>query len=203
MPIVSCTAALRLSSGIVNDYPTNTWWFDDDDGTTLPAIETELIAFYNAVRTHFPSAVSQTNHTFTWYRYSDTPPRAPIRETTWNLSSSPTGSPLPSEVALCLSFQAARISGVPQARRRGRVFIGPLNTGSVHTDGRPSAALQSALVGAGNTLLDNSQASTTWKWAVFSRVLGTGSEVASGWVDNAFDTQRRRGIAPSARTNFN
>lgn len=202
MPLVRCTVTLRMDSGILEDFPTNTWWFDDDDGTTEPAIETELIGFYDSVRPYFPTSMEQNGHTFEWYRESDPPPRAPIRTTVWNLTSNPSGTPLPSEVALCCSFQADRISGVPQARRRGRVYIGPLSTVALGTDGRPAATFVTAMVNAGNDLVDASVASTTWKWSVFSRVLGTGSEVTNGWVDNAFDTQRRRGIAPSARTVF-
>jgi hypothetical protein len=146
--------------------------------------------------------MEQNNHTFEWYRESDTKPRAPIRITTWNLTASPTGNPLPSEVCLCMSFQATQVSGVPQARRRGRIFIGPLDVTSLETDGRPPSTARLAINNAGGALLDASQASTTWKWAVYSRVLGTGSDVANGWVDNAFDIQRRRGIQPNLRSIF-
>lgn len=202
MPVVSCVTTLRMDSGILNDFPTNTWWFDDDDGTTLPAIESALTTFYNAVRPYYPTTMEQNGHTFTWYRQSDPQPRAPIRETTWNLSSAPNGASLPAEVAMCLSFQAPKLSGVPQARRRGRIYIGPLGGSIIDGAGRPTTGLVDGIRNAGATLAAASIASTTWKWAVFSRVNGTAAEVTSGWVDNAFDTQRRRGIAASSRNTF-
>jgi hypothetical protein len=38
------------------------------------------------------------------------------------------------------------------------------------------------------------------KWVVYSPKLDAFAEVDNLWVDNAFDTQRRRGERPTART---
>jgi len=67
-------------------------------------------------------------------------------------------------------------------------------------------------------LFTASSASAVWKWAVFSPTIAGGwflpdtegppnlpaaySPVQSGWVDNAWDTQRRRGLEATARTVF-
>jgi hypothetical protein len=109
---------------------------------------------------------------------------------------------MPPEVAICLSYQAAKISGVPQARRRGRVFIGPLNTSAMGTDGRPATAFINALVGAADALKDPAGA-PDWDWSTWSSFDPTVSTVIdNGWVDNEFDTQRRRGRKYTTRTTF-
>jgi hypothetical protein len=39
-------------------------------------------------------------------------------------------------------------------------------------------------------------------WSVWSEANQTASPVRDGWVDDAWDTQRRRGLDSSARTTF-
>jgi hypothetical protein len=122
---------------------------------------------------------------------------------------------LPNEVALCLSYQAVAISGESQARRRGRIFFGPLcntaNTLSATGECRPSAALVTALCGAA-TLLATPAATAAGDlvhWAVYSpttdlteTIDDAFQDVDNGWVDNSFDTQRRRGRDATARTTW-
>jgi hypothetical protein len=45
-------------------------------------------------------------------------------------------------------------------------------------------------------------ASASWDWVVYSPTDDAYHEVANGWVDNAWDTQRRRGYKPTSRTTF-
>lgn len=124
---------------------------------------------------------------------------------------------LPAEVALCLTYKSAYGTdgefgpidpatgkkSRPRARDRGRLYIGPLNVDAMSTSGslgdmRPSAAATNALVGAGAVLMGE----VTPSWAVWSRRGATMEPVTGGWSDNAFDTQRRRGSAPTGRTIF-
>jgi hypothetical protein len=49
-------------------------------------------------------------------------------------------------------------------------------------------------------LIDASVTETTWSLAVYSVADAVAREVTNGWVDNAWDTQRRRGIDATART---
>jgi hypothetical protein len=51
-------------------------------------------------------------------------------------------------------------------------------------------------------MLTASNAQGQWKWAVYSTVNMTGVNVAAGWVENAFDTQRRRGRIATIRSVF-
>lgn len=101
---------------------------------------------------------------------------------------------------MVLSFQADKVSGLPQARRRGRVYFGPLG-GAAEASGRPGTTLLSAVVAFGAALLSESNLAD-WTWVVYSTVNNGGAPVTNGWVDNSFDTQRRRGLEWTARTTF-
>ena len=131
------------------------------------------------------------------YDLGQPPPRQPIIRDSEDWVE-PTGACLPGEVSLCLSFVAT----VNAPRSRGRVYIGPLSdTAFDSTDGevRPSPAVISAWAAAGAYLLDNGGAITQ---VIISQADSDAKVVTGGWVDNAFDTQRRRGIAADARTNY-
>lgn len=218
MTILRMQVALKHTSGLAKDIASNTLYFDVSQGTEAADAEEifdKLVAFYTALPTggaqplytYFSTEMAQNGHLIKAYRLSDAEPRVPIAERSFNLPAAPNGDPLPGEVALCLSFQGARISGQPQARKRGRIYVGRLDKDS-STAGRPSAPLISDLAKAGDTLLEASKASLTWRWHVYSPTqdaAGVGwvsSAVVDGWVDNAFDTQRRRGLAATSRTIF-
>lgn len=195
---------ITLKTGDSNpaNYATNTWYCAAVSDAAAGDFTTEVIAAYQDVRAHISPDVVQNGHFYKIYAMDDPEPRAPIEEGTWNFTSGLSGTALPAEVAICLSFQGDKISGVPQSRRRGRIYFGPLNTGAV-SSGRPSSSLITAVVLAGQGLLDAGQASLgDWNWAVYSGVNGGTADVTNGWCDNEFDTQRRRGRAWTSRTTF-
>lgn len=104
---------------------------------------------------------------------------------------------------MCISYQGVYLSGTPNARRRGRFFVGPLGNAATNSGtGRPSAGCLNGLEAAAQDFLDDSVAASNWEWVVYSRVSGGVAPVVSGWIDDSFDTQRRRGLAPSARRLF-
>jgi hypothetical protein len=142
------------------------------------------------------------------YDLDDIPPRVPAIEPLAATFGATSG--LPSEVALVSSLVATR----NQPRTRGRFYFGPLaNTTGVITagtssdDARPAAGLRDRLRAAteylGTThLLVDGPDSWNVDLAVVSQVTGTSNVVTGGWVDNAFDTQRRRGVSANARTTW-
>jgi hypothetical protein len=202
MALYRATVIIKSVSNVIEDAATNTFHIDADTVGDLAAASAALQACYQSIRNSYSSLMAQNGHEIKWYRLSDPPPRATVRNDTFNFTTAPSVAPLPTEVAACVSFQGGASSGQPQARRRGRVFIGPLNTNSIDATAYLSSTTRTALVNAFGVLLDASQAATAWKWSVFSTVNGTGVEVTNGWVDNAFDTQRRRGRRTTARTVF-
>lgn len=107
-------------------------------------------------------------------------------------------SGLPNEVAVCLSYYGSR--NIP--RHRGRIYLGPLNANAMQTheaggDMGPHAGLVWGLRAAAGRL--RAAASPALPWSVYSRVNNQLDPITAGWVDNSFDTQRRRGIKPSSR----
>lgn len=121
---------------------------------------------------------------------------------------------LPEEVALCLSYYGTgpSSSGVtlPKPRRAGRIYLGPLSGAAIATDATyalPAAAFVTDLCAAGAALLTAD--TTTANWTVYSRGSAKGvasppamTQIVAGFVDNAWDTQRRRGTDPTHKTGW-
>nr|CRY96102.1 hypothetical protein [uncultured prokaryote] len=115
---------------------------------------------------------------------------------------------MPEEVALCASYWSKNpsLQGnlLPRPRRQGRVYIGPFNTWALAngTSGyaRPNPDLTATLVGAISHIADNN--ADDGGWCVLSRASHQSSVITNGWVDDAWDTQRRRGVDASTRTSW-
>jgi hypothetical protein len=124
----------------------------------------------------------------------------------FTLGAAVDGTRLPGEVAVVLSFHSL-LTDVPEevgatrpgARHRGRIYFGPLNTASLDAStATVEPATNAALRGAALSFM----ALTTAPWSQWSRADAVMRTITGGYVDNAFDTQRRRGIAATARTTF-
>jgi len=205
MPLYRFQQTIKTTDNVAANYATNTWHFFADNTAALSGVVTAVTAFYNNMRSFVCDLVPQNGHTYKIYNMADPEPRAPVLEGGWNFSVAPAGAPLPPEVALCLSFQAVKLSGVSQARRRNRIYFPFFDTTSAGSLGRPSDTCVGALAAEGDTLLAASDAASTWAWTIFSSFtpLIESPPVANGWVDNEWDTQRRRGRVPTSRTIFN
>lgn len=204
--------AMPNVSAMPEDVVINTFSFIGPDIPTEPQrteLKTRLTAFYNSVHapgtarltSFFPSTLALAGTRIKAYRREDVVPRAPVFDDALPLTPG-TGDPLPHEVALVMSFQATAISGTPQAQRRGRIYLGPLSTNVLtpaSLDARPTGGFINAVKGAGSFLWSESDAD--WDWVVHSSIAGDAT-VVGGWVDNAFDSQRRRGTAPTVRSTF-
>ncbi len=155
-----------------------------------------------------------TDHTLQLkvFNLDDTIPRQPVHDSTYTYASTfyDTAEALPEEVAVTLSFQGTPESGVNQARKRGRVFIGPLTIAATNQSAEGRVFLSSTkatqMVEQMKKLRDDSISSGV-RWVVYSPTndglaLDPAVPVTSGWVDNAFDTQRRRGSNSTARVTF-
>jgi hypothetical protein len=203
-------------NSIPADNVVNTLHFIGESGTTTRLEDAAVIAeaiddALQPIETYM-SSVLNGQRVLTFYDLNDPQPRAPLTTISQGYIVNTGSQALPSEVALVLSFQATRVSGDPQARRRGRIYIGPLNQSAVATDSagdaRPASAFITAMTQVGS-LLANDVALADLPWAVFSpTALAAGegdlawASVVDGWVDNAFDTQRRRGASATARTTW-
>jgi hypothetical protein len=119
---------------------------------------------------------------------------------------------LPGEVSVVLTM-LSYLTGVPEhgpggtrpaSSRRNRVFLGPLDSGIVFQDTQTSEATVSAqamdtITNSWVTHMAHDQQINNWVPVTFSRKSWTTAQTAQCYVDNAFDTQRRRGNDPTAR----
>lgn len=191
-----------MTSGAPNDKAVNVWHFlADDENELFTAAYVQVTTFYSAIDGLLSSAVASTGHRARAYDLADTMPRAPVFDDDPGPLTVGVNA-LPSELACCVSYQAPRQSGLSQARRRGRLYIGPLSAAWVNTDGTMNATALSTLGTAVQNFLDASQAATTWSWQVYSPTNLASIEVTNAWIDNAWDVQRRRGVEATSRALF-
>jgi hypothetical protein len=212
---ISGQVVLERSTQIPADSVVNTW-HARTVGSTDPVVsatdfDAALETFYVAIEAMYAIATCSGNVTTKWYDLSHTKPRTPIYSSAWTFTP-PATTAVPAEVAVCLSYKGDYGSGFPNARRRGRVYLGPVNTGTFANsqgDVHVASGTRTLVAGQATALLANSDASSTYEWVVWSPTEaaggpfagegGTGggdfpfTPVTGGWVDDAFDTQRRRG----------
>lgn len=212
---VQCS--LVSASGVPEDDAVNVWHFRSD--ATLPTddateIQTALESFYNGVGALYNENTITGEVNLKFFDLQDASPRAPIQIGSFTIGDLSDADALPTECAIVMSFAGVAESGVNLRRRRGRIYLGPLDIGPSSTiSGRVIVGAPSVgqIVSAADALLG---AGTTWDWAVFSPTtagalpwdatdISNGTfDVVSGWVDNAFDTQRRRGTEATSRSFF-
>lgn len=191
------------------DELVNTWHFEDTAvGTTdYDNVRDLLLDFYDDVpgdsTFSLSSRMSSQAIGSTWriigYNLAEPEPRYPVYESTMSITDLGTSAALPPEVALVLSFESNPVSGEPQARRRNRKFIGGFGTAALENNGRPAQVTIDIMRNAAAALLRASALAVSWDWKVYSPTNDEFTDVDGGWVDNSFDTQRRRGHASTAR----
>lgn len=146
---------------------------------------------------------------------------SPVATYSWTVGAIDAGPPtgLPGEAAIALSFHGD-LTDIPEtesnpspppaffrpaARHRGRAYIGPMNESAIQENSgtdfevKPSSAVLSTLRFSGEMLRDFAYTGGL-VWAVYSPTDDDAYEVVDGFVDNAFDTQRRRGNDATSRT---
>lgn len=213
MPHIYAQVRIPHSNGLPADAVINTFHFTgtDDVADMCTAIRERLTAFYNVVpsgatnsiKNYLSTELSITGTRVKMYDWDDPEPRAPVFDESLSLTSTTpvAQNNLPGEVALCTSYAAPAVSGQIASRRRGRLYIGPLNAGAnlttINIPSRPLPAFRVALAEATEALAAASTLGA--RWVVWSRVNSSASGIERGWVDDAWDTQRRRGIQPTAR----
>lgn len=243
MPLLRCQAIHKSITGLPRDSVVNVFHFTTPDLTVATAeLFAEMVRdFYTTfpagaatfqLMTMFSASVALTGHEIRAY---------PVVEATgvdtrgegfpplWTEAFDHVGrvapaDSLPSEVACCLSFKNTTAGGVPAARRRGRIFFGPLaDSSNTNVIGggitRPSDVLGSRLRLAGADMRNKAQAAGG-DWVIYSRPFagrfgyvkpngdpmpdlaaraGAVYPVTECWTDDAFDTMRSRGERATGR----
>jgi hypothetical protein len=211
--IIGGIRALVVLQGVTllpEDQYVNTWAFDCNDGLAPDGadyddVEDALSEFYNinttltnsAIATRLSKSISRTECELRMYHMGQAPPREPeVRP--FALAAAVDTDPLPSEVAIASSFYSGR--NLP--RQRGRVYLGPWQRTVVVTNqtiARPTTEILQTIESASERLAARAGLTT---WCVLSSSVAPGGAllpIDNGWVDDAFDTQRRRGEAPTSR----
>jgi hypothetical protein len=219
-------------SGIPRDQFENTFHFTLDAGTDADgamAAHALVASFFlnvhgsNSVASYLSGKMSRTA-TLKSYIEGHAIPRPIFRQDTFTLPTPLANTGIPEEIALCLSYYA----GVNLPRRRGRIYIGPLNTDAIEqdVDPRPAADFVSTIHDAAVALA----ATGTVPSGDFTNLTGSPSPavaghitwcvkstnggavktphmvvyqpITNGWIDNEWDGQSRRRLAASARSTF-
>lgn len=122
---------------------------------------------------------------------------------TFGLAGTAAGDDYPNEVSIVLSLSAVIAPGTTHlGRSRGRIFIGPLHrrcSDLTSLTPRPSSTCRTDFGLAAHQLASQA-VGADFAWSIWSRADHVLKVIAGGWVDDAFDTQRRRGIDATTRT---
>lgn len=201
--------------------------------TDLTAIETAVKNFYNAVPTGFgpiaeslSSSLSRVANLCTLKHYDITgrlgvgdDHGSPIQQVNWTLGPKLTGTiaDLPAEMSIVCSFRADWGTTPefgpelgpggghvrPRARKRGRIYIGPLHVNVMTQDTTTKRVKLATFIMNGFTqAMKQLRDDSATEWRVWSRVDAATYPVVSGWVDDAFDSTRRRGEKTQQRVFF-
>jgi len=221
------TVTFSKQSGIPADEVQNSFVFNQSGAPTSADYNnqyTALVDFYNGsgsggtIAEYISADIVRSGalapvikqYDITGLLHADDDHGSPVAEGTFALGAAGgTAIQLPPELAICLSFHAdqtgfAEETGTtrPRARRRGRVYLGPFMVNAISRESNEefvaSSSVRAAIAAAATRLRDD--ANTIW--AVWSRANASSSPVTGGFVDNAWDVQRRRGVRATARTTF-
>lgn len=175
----------------------NTWHFtgvtDPMPSGTSALIRDALKTFYSSLAPSIIADWDSVHVAMKFYRLEDTKPRSPFVSYDVNLTAgfSGTGGTWPRQACMVASYAATGLSGTPQARRRGRVYLPPFNAGA-YSGAAAASTTADSVAAALSTLKGTSDVATDWKWVVRSKVAGVDATVAKVWCDNSIDIVRRR-----------
>jgi hypothetical protein len=209
MTTLRAQVTLPYTTGLPEDVATNTLYFTNvlpfdeadlsglvDALVNIYVAETAGVSFSKVASTALSRGVDAC--TVDIYDLEDLPPRQPIHTGRFTLPYGVTAGDqdLPHEAAICVSFRGDPFPPIPPARARGRVFMGPW-VASVNAAGRPTTAVRTMLANAFDAMW--AALGPPFTWVVHSTVSNQDTAVEETWIDNAWDTQRRRGNKPSSR----
>lgn len=145
---------------------------------------------------------------------------SPVSTDAFTLGPAGGATSLPEEVALVCTLRASGWATAaveapdagdpgsavdrPKQRRSGRLFLGPLSSFGLVEEAstfraRPSDTFRGVILDRAEALSDELDALDV-EWHVWSRVDVTTRRITDAQVDNAWDTQRRRGTAATVRS---
>lgn len=197
-------------TGLPEDVITNTLHFWSDTLNTSDAadqIASRLSSFFSTIyedEDRTANFVDWDDAMVKVYNLDDSTPRVPEERALTVTHDPEPSSVMPTEVAVVASFHAAPPI---TARRRNRIYLGGFShhISTAGTLGAFPMVLPALIIDINTAMLalqGNNSSDLTWVGVSQA----TGSLVfwapVGGWVDNTFDTQRRRGIIATSRTTW-
>ena len=208
-----------LGGSVVGDIDEMCQAFRDFYIATAPGATNDLGTFIGDSVSRAANACSILAY-FTPDLTGQTPFGSPVTSLNFTMSTAAVPTPLPEEVSACISYNAD-LTNVPvtennptpppaiirpQQRRRGRLYFGPLQgtAGSeVNNIFRPTTVFRTDLgLAFAKMAQDMLAIAVDYALCVWSKADGATYPVIGGYVDDAWDTQRRRGPEATVRTHF-
>lgn len=186
----------------------NTFYFLGAVGSSqeddIDEILGRLQAFYQAIDSVvYSNTYMSNNSSVIQYDLSDPEPRTPIAGPD-NIALTIGGaSSMPADVSICLSYHAAYPSGANRARRRGRVYLGPILASTISIVTGQGARVTTAAITAILDAVENGlllEIATPITWAVYSETDKVARPIVEYSIDNGLDTRRSRDNRATTRT---
>jgi hypothetical protein len=206
-------------SGLAEDRYTNVFHVEKTSGSLdaagLLALLNNFVNFYgtagagqsNTIQHYMAAHSIGINARVAVYAHGVAPPNPPLLYLLYNpaeLEGAGSTAALPAEVASCISYSGAPVAGVKMASVRGRCYLGPLNQNAVtplggtkarpHVDFRNDAILAFKYL---NQAIPDDNPNTYLRQ--YSPTRGALHPITNWWMDDAWDTQRRRGGVATSR----
>jgi hypothetical protein len=178
--------AVGADTAFPRDRVTLTPHFNDSSDGNAQTLATDLADKMNVFHASTREVVVKV------YDAQKPKPNPPMATATRSAGLFP-ASPTNRDIALCLSYYAT--TNAP--RHRGRIYIPAFwfSTGSIGV--RPTNAQMQAIEQFVTMFATSGPSSVVW--CVYSRKDQVARNVTNWWVDDEWDTQRRRGLRPSTR----
>lgn len=192
--LIRAQLSWQVGSMLPRDRFTNTVYFNHTLGLIEGAPEWQTLA--DDLKTAVNGwSLSPTNHELTvkLYDMGDAQPRRP-KATSIIYPGACQEDNSPREIALCLSFSTAK--NVP--KERGRIYLPRVKISNAAPGVRPTST-ERAKAGDLATVFKN-LGGTNVDWVINSQSGGGVHSVYKWWVDDEWDTVRKRGLKSTTRT---
>lgn len=213
MTTVKASIHLAATTGLPRDDVVNTLYFTKTGTPSsgdYDALGLAISHFYNTTADGSALSIAGylgrdrdygTNHCKTQFYVvpsSPGPTGSPVHTYSWSLIDPGVHVTLPDQVAVVNSYHSDLTGVTNPKRRRGRIFLGPLNILALEESGSAlgaqtvSAGFMADIIRSTTLILSAQTVSAGWTWVQWSPTDWTARTVDGGFVDDRFDTQRRR-----------
>jgi hypothetical protein len=193
VPIYRTHVSVAMDTTLPRDRIVMTPWFFSDGGDNPDTLAAELCDVFVGGTTGWWNLDTEITSKVYEFVDLDTDTGPPVGTYTKNpgLLISSTG---PREIAICLSYY----SQINTKRRRGRMYLPVAGAPVAFNTNRPAQPAIDKALSMAQRLADVGGAGCDW--GIYSTVDKVFRPISHAWVDNEWDTQRRRGFRGTSRS---